>query len=226
MPALREIMEVYGRLFAAYGPQHWWPGESPFEVIVGAILTQNTAWGNVERAIANLKAAGALSALELRSRPVGELAALIRPAGYFNSKARKLRAFAEHLGKYSDNLERFFSSKPLPELRGELLGIYGIGPETADSILLYAGGLPSFVVDAYTNRVLARLGWLPEGGAYHTVQEAFHRALPRDPKLFNEFHALLVVHGKTACRKSAPACPGCPLLDLCAHGITAVSRAK
>lgn len=219
------MMTVYGRLLAAYGPQQWWPAESPFEVIAGAILTQNTAWTNVEKAIANLKAAGAMSASELRSRPLDELAALVRPSGYFNSKARKLRAVAEYLGAYGDDLGELFRSKPLPDLRQEILSIHGVGPETADSILLYAGGLPSFVIDAYTIRVLGRLGWPSAGSTYSAVQRYFHETLPRQADVFNEFHALFVVHGKRACRKRRPICEACPLRDLCETGSSAAGQA-
>ncbi|MBI4219957.1 MAG: endonuclease [Chloroflexi bacterium] len=218
------IMEIYSRLLSVYGPQRWWPAESPFEVIIGAVLTQNTTWSNVERAITNLKAAGAMSAAELRRRPLDELAAMLRPAGYFNSKARKLRAIADFLGGYGDDLGALFRSKPLPDLRREILGIYGVGPETADSILLYAGGLPSFVVDAYTVRILDRLGWPSPGKTYRAVQGKFHEELPADARLFNEFHALFVAHGKQACRKRQPLCAACPLLDLCETGASAVGR--
>lgn len=215
-------MQIYDRLLKAYGAQHWWPAESPFEVIVGAVLTQNTSWTNAATAIANLKAAGALSARRLREMPHEELAAMLRPAGYFNSKARKLRAVAEYLGRYGDDLDALFRSKPLPELREEVRSIYGIGPETADSILLFAGGLPTFVVDAYTKRILGRLDLLSDDVEYEAVRRLFHRALPQDRQLFNEFHALLVTHAKNSCHKRAPRCSGCPLLDLCAAGRSSV----
>lgn len=211
-------MQLYDRLLEAYGAQHWWPAESPFEVIVGAVLTQNTSWTNAATAIANLKGAGALSARRLREMPHEELASMLRPAGYFNSKARKLRAVSEYMGRYGDDLDALFRSKPLPELREEVLSVYGVGPETADSILLYAGGLPTFVVDAYTKRILGRLEVLSDDVEYETVRDFFHRALPPDPQLFNEFHALLVTHARDSCRKRAPRCFGCPLLDLCPAG--------
>lgn len=213
-----DLVGVYERLLGAYGQQHWWPGETPFEVMVGAVLTQNTAWTNVVRALANLKAAGAFSTQALRERPLEELAGLIRPSGYFNMKARKLRALGEYLGGYGDDLDALFRSKPLVELRQEVLGVYGVGPETADSILLYAGGLPSFVVDAYTVRVLERLRLLPGRGRYEEVREFFHSALPAEAGLFNEFHALFVAHGKDTCQKRVPRCSGCALLEICPAG--------
>jgi endonuclease-3 related protein len=212
------LLEVHDRLLAAHGPQQWWPASSPFEVIVGAVLTQNTTWLNATRAIDNLKSAGKLTAAALRETPAGELAELLRPAGYFNAKARKLQAVAEYLGKYGDDLNRLFRSKPLPELRREWLGVHGVGPETADAILLYAGGLPTFVVDAYTVRLLGRLGWIAPTSSYQDVQGLFHSALASQVALFNEFHALLVAHGKHVCRKSEPLCERCPLLDLCEAG--------
>ncbi|MBI4202707.1 MAG: hypothetical protein HY532_06325, partial [Chloroflexi bacterium] len=153
------LTTLYHRLYDAYGPQGWWPGaENPWEVILGAILTQNTAWLNVKRALANLKAAGAIPPPRIRDLPQNELAQLIRPSGYFNTKARKLKAFAHHLGaQYNDDLDAFLR-QDLSALRPELLSIYGIGPETADDILVYAAGKPSFVIDLYTKRVLQRLG--------------------------------------------------------------------
>jgi endonuclease-3 related protein len=212
------LLEVFDRLLAVHGPQRWWPAESPFEVIVGAVLTQNTTWANASRAIDNLKASGRLSAAALRQESLAELAELLRPAGYFNAKARKLKAIGEYLGMYGDDLDRLFRSKPLPELRREWLGVHGVGPETADAILLYAGGLPTFVVDAYTIRVLSRLGWISSASSYRDVQTYFHSRLKPDRELYNEFHALLDAHAKHICRKSAPACDRCPLLDMCATG--------
>jgi endonuclease-3 related protein len=212
------LLDVFQRLLDAHGPQHWWPAQTPFEVMVGAILTQNTAWTNVERAIASLKAADALTPHALRTLPLNELALLVRPSGYFNMKAKKLRALGEYLGRYGDDLDTLFSSKPLDELRAEVLSVYGVGPETADSILLYAGVLPVFVVDAYTVRILSRLGLLDGPAPYDQVQSLFQRALPLDAALFNEFHALFVVHGKDVCRARSPLCGGCPLVTVCATG--------
>ena len=214
------LPDLYERLFAEYGEQHWWPGETPFEVMVGAILTQNTAWTNVEKAITALREAGALNPEALRTRPLDELAALIRPSGYFNAKARKLRALGEYLGEYEDDIEALFGSQSLDELREELLGLHGVGPETADSMLLYAGNLPSFVIDAYTMRVLSRLGIIDadERPTYEAVRALFHKALPTDVQLFNEYHALFVAHGKDVCKSRNPLCGECVLLEDCPAG--------
>lgn len=210
------LLEVYRRLLECYGPQHWWPAQEPFEVIVGAILTQSASWKNVESAIQNLRSAGALNPAALRRIPPEELSRLVYPAGYYNAKALKLKAFAQHLEKYGDNLEALFS-RDTPSLRRELLSIYGVGEETADSILLYVGGWPSFVVDAYTRRILGRLGLAPQGKGYAAWQARFMEHLPLDASLFNEYHALLVEHGKRTCRRE-PLCPGCCLLPLCPTG--------
>lgn len=204
------LLQVYDRLYKTYGPQHWWPGDTPFEVIVGAILTQNTNWGNVEKAIANLKAEGILSPEGLRDVNHNHLARLIRPSGYFNIKAGRLKHFIDYLFKRHDgSLEKMFSLD-LKKLRHELLEVKGIGPETADSILLYAGGYPIFVIDAYTVRIFNRLGILPEDSTYHEVQELFMDSLPNDARLFNEYHALIVKFGKEHCR-SKPVCEICLL---------------
>ena len=219
------LQQVYRRLYHAYGPQHWWPGDGgPLEVCVGAILTQACAWGNVERALANLKGAGVLSARGLRDVPLEELARLLYPCGYFNVKARKVKAFVAHLWERHGGEVRRLLAQPPERLRQELLAVYGIGEETADDILLYAAGHPSFVVDAYTRRVLARLGVTPDGQRYAHYQELFHRHLPRDAALFNEYHALLVRLGKDVCRKE-PRCPQCPLLPLCPTGQGRAPRA-
>ncbi|MFQ6019832.1 MAG: endonuclease III domain-containing protein [Dehalococcoidia bacterium] len=216
-PSRRHLLDIYRRLYGHYGPQRWWPADSPFEVIVGAILTQSAAWTNVEKAIANLKAAGALSPDGLLNVPEGELARLIYPAGYYNAKARKLKAFAAMLyERFGGHLQRLLDT-PLPELRRLLLATHGIGPETADSIILYAAGRPVFVIDAYTRRVLPRLGLRPRGDAYAAWQGLFTAALPPEAALFNEYHALLVRHAKTLCRKS-PRCSSCPLLAVCPTG--------
>jgi len=207
------LVEIYQRLLSAYGPQGWWPGESRFEVMVGAILTQATAWRNVERAIERLKAAGALSPEKLASLSEEELAELVRPAGFFRQKTRRLRALLRLIRQHGD-VEGLLSL-PAGELRRKLLALPGIGPETADSILLYAAGYPVFVVDAYTKRILHRLGLLPdEKAGYEEVQELFEKELPRDPKLYGEYHALLVRHAKDHCR-TRPRCPGCPLAPVC-----------
>lgn len=215
-PAQR-LAAIYDRLYEAYGPQGWWPAETPFEVMVGAILTQAASWRNVERAIANLKAAGLLSPEALAAVPEEELARLIRPAGYFNVKARKLKALmALIMGPFQGDLERLLSHPPR-ELRQLLLATYGIGPETADSILLYAAGQPYFVVDAYTVRVFRRLELGPERDSYDAWQSFFMAHLPRDAALYNEYHALIVRHGKDVCR-TRPLCPACPLRELCPTG--------
>ncbi len=211
------LPELYDRLFAAYGEQHWWPGETPFEVMIGAILTQNTAWTNVEKAISALREADALNPEALRTRPLEDLAVLIRSSGYFNAKARKLRALGEYLDGYGDDIERLFASKPLNELREELLALHGVGPETADSMLLYAGNLPSFVIDAYTTRVLGRLGIIDAESrpTYDTLRALFHESLPMDVQLFNEYHALFVAHGKDVCKSRKPLCSECVLIENC-----------
>ncbi|MDP2674986.1 MAG: endonuclease III domain-containing protein [Dehalococcoidia bacterium] len=215
-PAER-LLDVYGRLFAAYGPQRWWPGETPFEVIVGAILTQAAAWTNVEKAIANLKAADALSPEGLARLDERELARIVRPAGYFNAKARKLKAFVKVLGTgFGGGLERMLAA-PVEELRPLLLATHGIGPETADAILLYAADRPVFVIDAYTRRLFSRLAVAPERDTYDAWQAVFEANLEPDAQMFNEYHALIVRHGKERCRR-LPVCGGCPLLAVCPAG--------
>jgi len=209
----KRLWEIYDRLLGAYGPQGWWPGETPFEVMVGALLTQATAWRNVERAIARLKAAGVLSPQALAALPQQKLEELIRPAGYFRQKARRLKALVDLI--LSQGGVEGLLSLPPEELREKLLAVPGIGPETADSILLYAAGHPAFVVDAYTVRILRRLGLLADEAApYGKVQELFEKNLPRDAALYGEYHALLVRHAKEHCR-ARPRCAGCPLSDLC-----------
>jgi endonuclease-3 related protein len=208
------LLEIFDTLLDAYGPRFWWPAETPFEVCVGAILTQNTNWGNVEKAIANLKEEGLLSPEGLRDVPVERLAELIRPAGYFNVKSGRLKdfigwLFAEHGG----SLKRVFGGE-WRALREDLLKVRGIGPETCDSILLYAGHRPSFVVDAYTKRLFSRLGLIFEDATYEEVRSLFMTKLPPDTELYNEFHALIVEHCKERCRKK-PACGACPLRARC-----------
>ncbi|MCL5109356.1 MAG: hypothetical protein M1401_10905 [Chloroflexi bacterium] len=213
------LLDIYRRLLSCHGPQGWWPGESAFEVVVGAILTQATAWSNVERAIANLQAAGALSPAGLYDLGEERLAELVRPSGYFNQKARKLRAFLAVLWQeYGGDLERLWSL-PAGELRERLLVIHGVGPETADSICLYAAGKPSFVVDAYTRRVFSRLGLVAEAATYDQMRGLFMENLPAEAPLFNEFHALVVKQGKDVCRKRAPRCGDCCLVDCCGQAV-------
>jgi endonuclease-3 related protein len=208
------LLDIYLRLLARYGPQHWWPAEEPFEVIVGAILTQSAAWGNVEKAIANLKKADALSPAALRRLSTQKLAHLVHPCGYYNAKARKLKSFADWLGNhYDDDLKRLFAGG-VEDLRQQLLFIHGIGEETADSIILYAAGKPVFVIDAYTRRIISRLGLAPNKDSYAAYQALFMENLSPDARLFNEYHALLVCLGKDVCRPR-PLCPGCCLNTVC-----------
>ncbi len=212
------LPEVFRRLYDAYGPQGWWPADSPFEVIVGAILTQSTSWSNVEKALAAMKAAGCWSFEAIAARPEPELAMIIRSSGYFNAKARKLLAFAGY-ALARGGLERLFA-QDIPALRKELLSIHGIGEETADDIIVYAAGKPSFVMDSYTRRIVDRMGFPPPGRSpgYGSYQSLFQDNLPPDAGLFNEFHALLDHHAKVACLKREPVCAGCCLTDLCATG--------
>jgi endonuclease-3 related protein len=212
------MLQVYKRLLKTFGPQHWWPGTTPFEVMVGAVLTQNTNWQNVEKAIANLDQADLLEPHALYNVPEEELEELLRPAGYFRIKARRLRNLLKFLvERYDGSLEAMFQTD-LQTLRKELLSVSGIGQETADSIMLYAGGLPSFVVDAYTFRIFARHGWIGFDADYHQIQDYLQSGLPQDVQLYNEYHALLVYLGKHYCLKSKPKCRECPLNDLLPEG--------
>lgn len=206
----KSLLQIYDALFAFYDPQNWWPGDSPFEVAVGAILTQNTNWSNVEKAIANLKQANLLSPTALHAISEEQLAALIRPAGYFNIKAERLKAFLDFLAERYQRSMTKMRRQGVGLLRQELLGVKGVGPETADSILLYALGKPVFVIDAYTKRVLSRHGIMDHAASYEAYQELFHNALDKEVRLFNEYHALLVMTGKDFC-KPAPRCGRCPL---------------
>ncbi len=212
----RFLLDMYERLLGAYGPQRWWPAGEPFEVMVGAVLTQSTAWTNVEKAIDSLKAAGALSPAVLRRLGLDEIAVLVRSSGFYHVKARKLKALVEWLGQYDDDLSHL-RGVATGRLRRELLGVYGVGEETADSILLYALDKPVFVIDAYTRRAIDRIGLTVEPGTYAGYQALFMRNLPPDVHLFNEYHALFVQHGKTTCRKE-PRCPACSLLEICQFG--------
>ena len=210
----QSLEEVYQRLLDRFGPQHWWPADEPFEVIVGAILTQSAAWGNVEKAIGNLRGAGALSPRALRKLPKAKLAELVYPCGYYNAKALKLKAFALWLGNhYDDDLNELFTLDAA-DLRQQLLSVHGVGQETADSIILYAAGKPVFVIDAYTRRIISRLGLAPEKESYTAYQALFEENLPQDAKLYNEYHALLVCLGKNVCRRQ-PLCGDCCLDDIC-----------
>jgi len=208
------LKDIYQRLKACYGPQYWWPAKEPFEVMVGAILTQSAAWLNVEKAITGLKEARALSPGAIRRLPLPELALTIRPCGYYNAKALKLKALASWLGShYSDDLNRLFAHD-MEDLRRQLLSIHGIGLETADSILLYAAGKPTFVIDAYTRRIISRIGLAPNSNSYAAYQQLFMAYLPADARLFNEYHPLLVRLAKDACRKK-PICNKCCLNEIC-----------
>ena len=203
---------MFTELLNHFGPQHWWPGETELEVIVGAVLTQNTNWKNVEKAILNLKEKGLLSLHRLNVLSVLELAQLIRPAGYFNIKAKRLKNLIDLLReRYHLDLSRLLDEET-DTLRQKLLSVNGIGPETADSILLYAAHRPVFVVDAYTHRILRRHGMTDEQTDYHELQSLFMDHLPDDPALFNEFHALIVKTGKEYCRRK-PLCHLCPLQE-------------
>jgi len=213
-PLPATLLEVFQRLLASYGPQRWWPADTPFEVMIGAILTQSAAWSNVEKAIFNLKAQGLLHPEALRTVPLSELAAAVRPSGYFNSKAKKLKALAGWLEKRHDDISAF-RKQDARSLRDELLSVYGVGEETADSIMLYACDHPVFVVDAYTKRILGRLGIKSEKDSYANWQALFMENLPRQASLFNEYHALLVRHGKSVCRKMTPDCLMCCLVAIC-----------
>jgi endonuclease-3 related protein len=204
-----------------FGPLHWWPAETPFEVCIGAILTQNTAWTNVEKAITALKQAGIVTPVAIRDSELEQLARLIRPAGYFNVKSQRLKDFVAWLYLHHEgSLERMFAGD-WHTLRMELLQVRGIGPETADSILLYAGNKPTFVVDAYTRRLFHRLGLLPENASYDETLELFMKYLPAEAQLFNEYHALIVEQCKQFCRKK-PRCTGCPLFNGCLFSTAAL----
>ena len=212
------LITFYELLYKAFGPQGWWPGKTRFEMITGAILTQNTAWTNVEGAIKNLKKAGLLTPAKMHAVAHLELSEHIRPAGYFNVKAKSLKNFTGHLfGKYGGSLTRLFAQDK-KTLRSELLSIVGIGPETADSIILYAAGKPAFVIDAYTKRILSRHGIVGESATYDEMQKIFTTELAADTALYNEYHALIVRTGKEYCRPRAPKCGPCPLGPLLPEG--------
>jgi endonuclease-3 related protein len=207
------LNEIYELLLEAYGPQHWWPAESPLEVLVGAVLTQNTNWQGVEKAMASLKRHNLLSPHKLQAMPTEDLARLIKPTGYYNLKARRLKNLIEFVTEaYSGDLETMKQTET-GRLRKELLAVNGVGPETADSILLYALQKPVFVVDTYTYRVMSRHGLVGEEVSYDELQELFTQHLPLEMKLFNEYHALLVRVGKLHCQRK-PRCQGCPLEPL------------
>jgi endonuclease-3 related protein len=215
------LRRYYRRLYRRFGPQHWWPGRTRFEVILGALLTQNTAWSNVEKALANLRHEARLVPEQLSRVPASKLARLLRPAGYFRQKTRTVRGFLHHLNNHCRGSLARLLRKPTGELRAELLSLRGVGEETADSILLYAASRPLFVIDAYTRRVFSRHGLAPADATYVELQGFFHRHLPADARLFNEYHALLVAAGKNYCHSRNPDCAACPLgpeLSEATHG--------
>ncbi len=213
-----QLVNIYNLLLDHYGVQHWWPADGPFEIIAGAILTQMTVWSNVEQALDNLKAHGLLTTAALYRIPASDLANLIYSTGFYNSKTRKLKSFVNWLHDcYDDKLEDLFSLS-ISCLREELLSVHGIGEETADSIILYAAKKPIFVVDAYTRRIIDRIGLCSTESSYSCFQELFMRNIPADAKMYNEYHALLVRHGKEKCRVH-PACCGCCLSVICARQI-------
>lgn len=207
-----KLQKIYAVLYKTYGPQYWWPGDTPWEICVGAILTQNTNWSNVEKAIANLKAAKKLSPEKIMAMPDSELENALKPSGYFRIKTQRLKNVTRW---WLDNVisDKLSSSKSLSDWRESILGVNGVGPETADSILLYSFNLPTFVIDAYTRRIMARHCGTPEDIDYHELQALFMNNLPAEYALFNEYHALLVRMAKDDCRKSfcSEKCPLCKL---------------
>lgn len=207
----KRLTAIYAKLYAHFGPQGWWPATSAFEVMVGAILTQNTSWVNVEQAISNLKKARALNAHKLLKMDKKRLAHLIRPAGYYNVKAKRLKEFLKFFCQEHRGSIARLSAKKTSDLRLRLLEVHGVGPETADSMLLYALNKPVFVVDAYTRRILSRHGFIRPDAEYAEIQNLFRKNLKNSVKLFNEYHALLVKLGKDYCRKNNPKCQVCPL---------------
>lgn len=208
--ARRALRGLYQRAFAHFGPLHWWPGDTPFEVCVGAILTQNTAWTNVEKAIAVLRRKSLLSVESIHRVRTDHLARAIRSSGYYNQKAIKLKAFCGQVVAVHDGKLENLLAQPIAPLRAELLAVRGIGPETADSIVLYAACQPIFVIDAYTRRILSRMNLAADDIGYHELQDLFHRCFPPDAPFYNEFHAQIVNLGKDFCRRREPRCEVCP----------------
>ena len=213
------LMTVYHRLRAQHGPQRWWEGSGTFEIAVGAVLTQRVAWRNAERAVSALNARGWLSPERLAEAPVERVAEAIRPALFYNQKAHRLKGLASLVvQRYAGDLDRLLRTE-VDRQRATLLSLAGIGPETADAIILYAGGSLSFVIDAYARRVLRRLGVIAGDEAYDLLRSTFMAHLPADVSLYQEYHALFVAHGRTVCRRTAPECRSCALFDLCAHAL-------
>ncbi len=209
-----QLRSIFDALLAHHGPQHWWPADTTFEVMVGAVLTQNTAWTNVEKALARLTQRVPLAPAALLALPEPELAELLRPVGYYNVKAARLRAFCRAL--LDADGEPGLAALGTADLRRLLLGLHGVGPETADDVLLYAFHRPVFVIDAYTRRLFARLGLIDGDEGYEVLRARFEQALGPDVPLFNEYHALIVRHAKDACRSRRPLCDGCVLRGGCA----------
>jgi len=206
----KTLLEMYQAMHQRFDHQAWWPGDGALEICIGAILTQNTNWTNVEKAIANLKSAGCMNISTLLSMPIEQLAALIKPAGYFNVKAKRLRNFLSRVhSEYGDDIESFLN-RSVSALREDLLSINGIGRETADSIILYAAGKATFVVDAYTYHILLRHGLIAPEDDYEAIKELMESNLPAEAELWNDYHAQLVSVGKNFCRPTAK-CEGCPL---------------
>ncbi len=207
----KKLLNLYHLLKTQHGTLRWWPADTPFEVALGAILTQATAWRNVEKAIGNLKAADVFTPEQIHAISQDELEELLRPSGYYKMKTKKVRAYVEHIMKRP--MQVMFK-QDVPELRDELLSIYGVGPETADSIILYAAEKPSFVVDTYTYRLISRLGWVEGNFHYERLRALFMDNLSHDVDLFNEYHALIVRHGARVCKKT-PQCDACNMQTNC-----------
>ena len=219
-------MEVYRRLLAAFGHQRWWPGETGEEVIIGAILTQNVAWKNVETAIDNLRQHNLLALKAIHEADIAEIAVLIRPTRFYNQKAQKLKRLSGFLfDRYRSDLDAMFS-EDVDQLRQELLGIGGLGEETVDSILLYAGNKAVFVVDAYTKRIFSRLGLTDERWSYRAYREFFMQSLDRDAELYNDYHAQIVHLGRLYCKKNGPECTRCPMSDLCRYCVSRLPQGR
>jgi endonuclease-3 related protein len=208
---MNKLLEIYDILLDHFGPQEWWPGDSPLEIMIGAVLTQNTNWTNVSKAIDNLKYDNLLTFEKLHNLSVEELADKIKPAGYFNLKAARLKNLLSFISQNYDGSHEYMFAMDMHRLREEILTVKGIGPETADSILLYAGNKPVFVIDAYTHRIFTRHNIIAEEDGYYEIQEYFMLSLPEEIALYNEYHALIVRLGKEFCKKSKPLCSKCPL---------------
>lgn len=219
-PTREDIEWLFTALFDTYGPRHWWPTVhgGAFELVIGAILVQNIAWSNTQRALINLRDADVWSFQAIFDTPDEEMHSLIRPSGYYKAKTRKLKEFATFiLEKHDGDLERLFSL-PIDEMRVQLLSVWGIGEETADDIILYGAKKPSFVIDAYTKRLVSRMGWEIKGKSYAAYQDVFHKCLPHDEYLFNEYHALIDYHVARICKKK-PLCDNCALAETCPVGL-------